>query len=133
MDAAMARSEQWRVTAFDADGESIGVVESPLGVHHKQEGSLDSKPWLFAFDVGDAGNAIGSILMEPIGSAGAGPVAFNNFATRSTSNELMNPDTPTTQVATVSAPERSFWGMMSSFGLISFVSYRRANAVRSKA
>jgi hypothetical protein len=103
-------SEQWQVSAYDQSGNLVENIESPIGVHNSVEGSLDSKPWLWSFDVG-SGQQIMKITMQAIGNVSNSPVAFNNFAT-----------------ASVGAPEPQFWAMLTCFGLISLFVHRRRTA-----
>lgn len=70
--------EQWSVTAYDSAGNSLGTIESPVGIHHSGEGSLNSQPWIWSFKLGY--NAIiATIALQNIGTTN-GPVGFNNFA-----------------------------------------------------
>lgn len=102
-------AEQWRISAYDASDNLVSSIESPLGVHNTIDGSLDSQPWLWSFDL-TSGQQILKISMQAIGSVSNSPVAFNNFATAT---------------ASVGAPEPQFWAMLMCFGLIGVVVHRR--------
>lgn len=122
--------EQWLVSAYDENGNLIGSAESPLGIRPGAQGNLDSRPWLWSFSVTD-GSEISAISMQSVGDVTNGPVAFNNFATSSPTNNLISSPTPVTVARPhVGAPEPEFWGMLSTFGLISFLSYRKKRKAR---
>lgn len=114
--------EQWAVKAYDNDGTLLATIESPAGIRHNQEGSLDSKPWVWSFDFsGQSGAEISAITMENIGLTN-GPVGFNNFAASSPSLDVES--TP----ATMANPEVSFSVLALSFALLGVGQRGRANA-----
>lgn len=114
--------EQWAIKAYDSGGTLLATIESPTGIHHNQEGSLDSKPWIWSFDFsGQNGAEISAITMENIGLTN-GPVGFNNFAASSPSLDVES--TP----ATMANPEVSFSILAVSFALLGVGQRGRANA-----
>ena len=63
--------EQYQVTAYDTNGNSVGTLTSP-------QGGLDSKPWFWRFETsGD--QKIASIEISEIGSGNLRGFAFDNF------------------------------------------------------
>ena len=62
--------EQYRVTAFDSNGDEIASLTSPAG-------GLDGQPWAWSFDMDQA--SIGTITIEAVGSGTLRGFAFDNF------------------------------------------------------
>ena len=108
--------EQWSVTAYDSDGNSLGTIESPVGIHHSGEGSLDSQPWIWSFELGY--NAIiATIALQNIGTTN-GPVGFNNFASNSPNDEA-------DESSSIGSPEASFSLIACGFLALGFAGRRR--------
>lgn len=108
--------EQWAVTAYSANGRELGRIESPAGLHNRHEGSLDSRPWVWSFDLG-YNASIATISMQNIGTTN-GPVGFNNFAASS-------PNANADVGSSVGSPEASFSLIACSFLALSLVGRKR--------
>ena len=122
IDGWSSNFEQWEVSAYDANKNLLGTIESPVGVNYSESGSLDAKPWLWSFDFGNAGEEISTVLMEYTGNTMAG-LAFNNFATSSSTNDLLNPGTP---VGGVTTPEPAFSAMLGIFVTVAYMLRKRS-------
>ena len=76
-------TEQWLVTAYDASGNPVDSMLSPLGDDNSAAVPTESAPWTWSFDVMPDGPAIEAILIEFVGSKTNNVgLAFDNFAPR---------------------------------------------------
>ncbi|WP_197356116.1 PEP-CTERM sorting domain-containing protein [Aureliella helgolandensis] len=100
--------ESWRVVAYGEDDSYVAHVDSPKGIHHSKNGSLDSLPWVFSVE--SSAKLIHQVVILYTGSATSVGLAFNNF----------NP----TQAAPPVAPEPSSL-MVFGMGALSCIRFRR--------
>ena len=79
IDGGKIRSEKWDVIARDSSGAQRAIQSSPE-VFGNDSTSLDSKPWLFAFDPNSLSAPIARLDFVFVGSKDGGiGVAFDNF------------------------------------------------------
>ena len=72
------RSERWRISAFDATGELLRFVDSPVSIAQSNPASLDSLAW--EFSIVEPGR-IRRVEIDFIGTKTTGiGLAFNNFS-----------------------------------------------------
>lgn len=80
IDASLPLTEQYRVAAYDALGNLLGTIDSPVGTQDSGclNTELDGRPWTFAFSGLTPG--IARITIDFIGTKTQGiGLAFNNF------------------------------------------------------
>lgn len=75
IDAGQGGFEQWRVSSFDAAGNFIASIESPVGIDTNDPNSLDSLAWVFSLE----GNDIRRVEVEYIGNNPIAGLAFDNY------------------------------------------------------
>lgn len=69
--------EQWDVTGFDAAGNQVASLLSPVGINNNDSANtLDSKPWTFSL-ASDLG--ISRVTVEYVGNADGVGLAFDNY------------------------------------------------------
>ena len=70
-------TEQFAVSAFNADGHLVASLTSPVGVHHNQSNSLDGLPWTWSV----GGGELTRIEIEFVGTKKSNVgFAFDNFS-----------------------------------------------------
>jgi hypothetical protein len=80
IDASLPLNEQYRVAAYDALGNLLGTIDSPVGTQDSGclNTELDGRPWTFSFSGLTPG--IARITIDFIGTKTQGiGLAFNNF------------------------------------------------------
>jgi hypothetical protein len=79
IDKGSKGSEQWKVSAYAADGAVLDSGLSPKGIRAKDTNSLDGLPWIW--NLGSDGKfEIASIQLEFVGTKATGVgLAFDNF------------------------------------------------------
>lgn len=119
--------EQWKVAAYDADGNELASLESPAGRDSLSErGSLDSKPWTWSFDLAGA-EEISTIALLDIGVFGS-PGVLNNLnvsAANSGADSQHNAPVVNDEEPSMGSPEASFSVLAASFLILGFARRKR--------
>jgi hypothetical protein len=78
IDATNIAYDQWVVSAKDEFGNTIQSITSPKGLLFNNVDSLDSKPWVWSFELAES--EISSIAVSFSGEGSVMGLAFDNFS-----------------------------------------------------